>query len=667
MTELKSNSNEIIKHSPLNQALKQNIYNLSDIISEIPIIKRLNYIMRNELARILKEKSYKYNEYLIKQNDPINDIFIVLKGKFITSLNHQFEYNVEHDINSFINYQDITNEPFNVDRNYEITGIINNNNEINLFIYDIRSFLGDIELLAKRNKSLFNIKCIEDGSIVGIIKRKNFMDIIDKVKLEFKENTENKLNMIQERIKNILNQKNNLNFDKLKINKERIAYQLSINHNYKLILDKLDKIKSNINSNSHNKIRNIKLDISEHFKQNNNFQNINNTKNYQRMSKSKSEINKYEKNITKLFKFPTVLKNDTKIILDNFFEDIYKTKKKRITFDKIKIDYEPIYLYKFKNISHLTPQKKFEFLYHMKNHLNEQLKTPENIITNKKRSKISNLVSMYNHYITNQSKDKSSSKLSGFIYENEPIKNRTFGVLNPELKKNLMNKEEINKKKLELITQRKKPIKLDIIKFKSSLFDRYNLTKRRNIKKKERLSLNSNSGLFFNSSILSEEIKKNSFNFDPKKINVKYNNDNIIQNSHSQENKNKKNFNQNTQKKEENIQMNISNNTNKLSKNKNKKRFSISTPNLYNTTMYRTSKIKSKNIFDMLLKNKYQAAKNHILQSYNLKLNKDTNNDTNNNLFVNINNNIDIKNEDFVKNFFTRNKFIRANTFRIIK
>ena len=104
MNEFISNNNEIIKNSSLNPALKQNIYNILEIISEIPIIKRLNYIMRNELAKILKVKSYKYNEYLIKENEPINDIFIVLRGKFIISLNHKFEYNVEHDINTFINY-----------------------------------------------------------------------------------------------------------------------------------------------------------------------------------------------------------------------------------------------------------------------------------------------------------------------------------------------------------------------------------------------------------------------------------------------------------------------------------------------------------------------------------------------------------------------------------
>ena len=660
--EFNSNINEILGHSTSNQALKQNTFNKLDIISEIPFIKNLNYVMRNELAQILKEKSYKLNEYLIKQNDPINDIFIILKGKFILSLNHQIEFNIEHDIDTFINYQNITKEPFNVDRKYELTGKINNKNEINLIIYNIRSFFGDIELLAKKNKSLFNIKCIEADSIIGIINRKNFSNIINKVMLEFRQNTEIKLDMIQKRLEDILIQKNNFIYSKMRLSKERISYQLSINHNYKLILDKLNRIKKKINENSLNKISNIKIDISNLSEQKNSYQNLNSTKNKPIMNKSKSEINNCEKKVTNLFMFPTVLKNDTKIIFDNFFDTIYKPKIKKITFNEIKYDYEPVYLYKFKKIKKLKPQKKFEFLYHMKNHLNKQIKTPENLIKNKHRSKFNNLLKLYNHYITNLSQDRTSSKLRGYIYENEPIKNISFGVLNPELKNKLKNKEGTYTKEVKF--QRKKPVNLEIIKFNSSVLDRYNLSKRgRNNKKNEKL--NSNSRLLFNSE-LSEEIMKNSFNFDPKKIYTNYHKDNIKENSPIKDNNNKNNLNQNKKKKIDIKITNLSNNTNIL--NKNMKKFSIATPNIYNTTLYKNSKINTKNIFDMLLKNRYQVAKNHILHSYNIKSTNDFNEaDVNKNLFANLNNNIDIKNEGFVKNFFSKNKFIRSNSFRINK
>ena len=87
--------------------------------------------------------------------------------------------------------------------------------------------------------------------------------------------------------------------------------------------------------------------------------------------------------------------------------------------------------------------------------------------------------------------------------------------------------------------------------------------------------------------------------------------------------------------------------------------------------MYKNSKIKSNNIFDMLLKNRYESRKNNFLYSFHLKSSNDNNENKESNnikkIVVNINNNIDIKNEDFIKQFFSRNKFVRANSYRIIK
>ena len=99
-----------------------------------------------------------------------------------------------------------------------------------------------------------------------------------------------------------------------------------------------------------------------------------NMKNVIQKSSSAEDIFNYEKKILNLFKFPTVLKSDTKNIFDNFFENIYDRKKiKKFNLTKIKFDYEPLYLNKFKNISKLEPQKELEFLYHVINHLQEQV------------------------------------------------------------------------------------------------------------------------------------------------------------------------------------------------------------------------------------------------------------------------------------------------------
>ena len=671
MNELNEN-NKTIKPSLSNSNIRQETNKKLEVISDLTITKDLPFNMLNLFIEHLKEKTYKKNEYIIRQNDPITDIFLIIKGKFILSLNHQVQFDVEHDINTFINYQNITKEPFNTERNYEITGKINTTNELDLFIYDIRNFFGDIEMLANYDKSLFNIKAAEDFSVLGIIDRNIFLEIIEKVKEEFRVDVENKLDMIQERIMDILNQKIDLNFDKLKVNKERISYQLSINHNYKLIIEKLSKIKKKLGNNKNiksNKINQLKLHSKLkpfNRKRNSIIQNHNSKTKYNlnkrnkpiiNRSQSVLDINNYEKKVMNLFQFPTVLKNDTKIIFDKFFNGIFDRHNiKKFNLDKIKVDYDPVYLTKFRNISKLEPQKKFEFLYHVKNHLEERFKTPKSI---NNKSNIRQLVTMYNYYITNKNQSKTSSKWSGYITDNEKIINRSFGVLNPEIKNNLIKKAlEAPVKNKKKIIQKKNPIKLDIIKFNSSFLNNYSLSNNKNINKK----IKSNK-LFFNS-IISEEIKKNTFNWNPKldffnNMNNTMNNNisnNLNNNTNSIEN-NKKLLEQN---KKENYNKNI-NNTNTL--NKTRKRLSIA-QNLSSNTMFKNVRMKSKNIFELLLKNKCETTKNQMLKLFHKKSNSEN---TNNDILLKINNNIDLRNEDFIKNFYIKKKFGRANTFLIKK
>ena len=651
-----------IKHSLSNATIKsQDINKKLEIISEIPLFNDLSYGLFSFLNEELKEKHYKKNEYVIKQNDPINDIYLTIKGKFILTLNHQIEYDVEHDINTFIKYQNITSEPFNNDRGYEITGKMNFKTELDLFIYDTKNFLGDIEMFANSKISIFNIKALEDDSIIGIIDRKHFFEIIEKVVEEFKENVENKLEMIYQRIKDILNQKIDLNYDKLKLRKERISYQLFVNHNYDLIFEKFKRIKNRLLNNKnknikHNKTKNIKQHEKEKNFHKKNITRKNIKSHLEKSNKhtifrshSVLDMNNYEKKVMDLFKFPTVLKNGTKIVFDGFFDNIYnKNKKKKFNLIKTKFDYEPVYLNQFKNISKLDSQEKFEFLYHMNNHLQEKIKTPIHLTKNK--SNLKQLITMYNYYITNKNQSKTNSKWSGYIYDKDKIINRSFGVLNPIIKNNeVKNTNEVeNKIKKQSF---KKPIKLDIIRFNTSLLDTSSLSNNKNIGKK----INANK-LFFNS-IISKEIKKNWFNLNPKN------------NFFNQiENTNKKNNNiHSLEVNKKSLQVNYQGIT-KSKSNHNiqdikRKRFSLA-PNIMSNNMYRNLKIKPKNIFEIILKNKCETTKNKTLFNFQKKSN---NNNTNDDFIFNINNNIDIKNEDFIKNFYIKNKFNRANTIRQIK
>ena len=157
--------------------------------------------------------------------------------------------------------------------------------------------------------------------------------------------------------------------------------------------------------------------------------------------------------------------------------------------------------------------------------------------------------------------------------------------------------------------------------------------------------------------IISKEIKKNWFNLNPKN------------NFFNQiENTNKKNNNiHSLEVNKKSLQVNYQGIT-KSKSNHNiqdikRKRFSLA-PNIMSNNMYRNLKIKPKNIFEIILKNKCETTKNKTLFNFQKKSN---NNNTNDDFIFNINNNIDIKNEDFIKNFYIKNKFNRANTIRQIK
>ena len=299
---------------------------------------------------------------------------------------------------------------------------------------------------------------------------------------------------------------------------------------------------------------------------------------------------------------------------------------------------------RFKNISKLEPQKKLDFLYHVRNHLEEQFKTPKNITNNK--SNIRQLVTMYNYYVTNKIQSKTNSKLSGYLSDKEKIINRSFGLLNPAIK-NKFTKTVIGLKHKKKSIQKKKPIKLDIIKVNMSLLENESLEKNKNIKKKIR------SNKLFVNTIISPEIKKNSFNLTPK--------------SNTNKNTKTNNINYNTiqiekkrifqpKKQENSFKKNNNNNSNKI-----RKRFSI-VQNLSNNTLFKNVRMKSKNIFEILLKNKCETTKNQRLNFFH-KITDSEN--KNNEPYFYINNNIDIRNEDFIKNIYSRNKFNRPKTLII--
>ena len=598
-----------------------------DLLIEIPLIKELSFTVIKQISHEFTKKYFKKNEYVIKQGEPINDIYLILKGSFVLTLNHYISYDVEPDIDTFIKYQNITNEPFNTDRNYEITGKIKKKEEIELFIYQKKYFFGDIEITSNKKNSLFNIKANEDNSIVCTMERKKWLGVIRKVREKFNRNTLNKLDMIQNRIKEILLKKKNLKFDKLKLNQDKIYYQLVVNNNYSICNNKINNINNNEYNNKINK-HNKRKHQNRKSLYINNYRALND-EDKTKLQKSKSVVNlkSYQQKLMNLFKFPNILKNETRTNFQKFFDNFYTKKDKRkVKLTETKIDSEPIYLNKFKRIYNMTPHQKIEFLGIVKKYLDNNFKKSEYQTPKiyKKKSNIQELFTLYNSYINNSNENTISTN-----YSKNNIFYKTTGLLNFSLKNNLKNNSMIGNKKINKSftpKQANNSIKLE---------------------SKKNLNFGSLTGSLFGEK---NKIKLKKIKFSSQIINYSNKNEN---NNFEINNLNKLPLNKNKTtliKLDENLTLN------KI----NKKRLPVNSP--LNNKLFKNEKITTKTIFEFLLRDRCENVKNQILDNIGGEKK-----DTNIGFKININNNIDVRDEDYIKKLISANKFARAKSFNEVK
>ena len=210
-----------------------------NLLQELPFVKHLPSYTLQDICQIIKEQTFKKHEIILKQGEPINNLYIVKSGSFIFSINHKSTANVSQDINSFIRYQSITYEPFLEKRKYELTGKINNNEEIPLFIYQSKKLFGDIEIISGRNTSLFNIYANEDNSTLYIIDRMKWVKLTKKIRVIFTRLTLKKIEIIYDRILEVLKGKDNSNINKMKIYKQKILEQIEVNSNYEIYFNQI--------------------------------------------------------------------------------------------------------------------------------------------------------------------------------------------------------------------------------------------------------------------------------------------------------------------------------------------------------------------------------------------------------------------------------------------
>ena len=335
--------------------------------------------------------------------------------------------------------------------------------------------------------------------------------------------------------------------------------------------------------------------------------------------------NNYQQRVMNLFKFPVILKNETRQHFKNFFDNLYTKKdKKKVKLNKMKIDSEPIYINNFRNIYNMTPQKKTEFLHFVKNYLdnnykNDEYQTPK---LRKKKTNIQELFTMYNYYMNIYHENTYSTN-----YSKPNLMYKTSIKLNSSLKNNYRKNNLINDIHSGSISINKsytpKPIQIESRKnihfgtLRNKFNDDNNKIKMKKIK-----------------------FRSQKINFTNKKINM----EKFIQN-----NIHKYDY--------------IKNNAIKLDDNNSLKRNNkkISINSSLNTILFKNEKITTKSIFEALLKNKCENMKNQILE----KIGGEKKNNLG--LKIKINNNIDVRNKDYIKNIFFQNTFNRINEDKINK
>ena len=278
------------------------------LLLDLPFTKILPSYVIQDISHLIEERIYKKSDVILRQGEPINNLYIIKSGSFIFTINHESISQVSQDINSFIRYQSITEEPFMEKRKYELTGKIKNNEQIPIFIYQKKKLFGDIEIISGKNTSLFNIYSNEDNSTLYIIDRIKWVKLTKRIRVIFTKLTLKKIEMIYDRILEVLKGKDCLNIDKMRLYKQKIFEQIEINNNYDIYYNQLEKKEKKLQ----NELDKYKLE----------------NKNSEKEKEKSLIIKNFRHNkdyLLNLFKYPNILKEDVRSNLNKY---LFKIKSK---------------------------------------------------------------------------------------------------------------------------------------------------------------------------------------------------------------------------------------------------------------------------------------------------------------------------------------------------
>lgn len=464
-----------------------------DLLLELPFINILPPYTIQEIYHSITQQNYRKNEVVLNQGDTISNLYIVKSGSFILTINHESITKVSQDIYSFIKYQSITEEPFLEKRKYELDGKIKNNEQVSVFIYQKEKIFGDIEIISGRNTSIFNISANEDNSSLYIIDRIKWVRLTRRIRIMFTKMTLKKIEMIYERISNILNGKNYRNIDKMKLYQEKIHDQIEINDNFYIYSQKIEKRENQL-KNEVDKYRFNKIDEKVFKEKSRSLRNFQNNKDY----------------LLKLFKFPNILKEDIKSDLNKYIFTIKEKDTQRFrlrnTISKFNLEQDPS---KYNIISNndqnlnsilfmtniIKPKKNYSA-----NNIFELIQTQKDPIS----TRLKNIISQENK---NKSPKNNSPSLINFLRNNKLLSrtieqkfySKSISELKNNIKENLLSKKMDNILLQTFLNNKTKKITMKPL-----------IPKRRNIS-------NKNNKLKFHSEYKREKMNKNQIEYILKK------------------------------------------------------------------------------------------------------------------------------------------------------
>ena len=377
-----NNNNEISNNNKNNNIDNENIKikQLKIFLNSIEYFKELKFKHLNFLLNNFEIKTYNFNDIICNQNSEISKLYLIKRGQFILIYNNIKNKKINFDIEHFIKYQNISNEHFNNQRKYEITGNYTIKNREKILFLTKGEFFGEIEMYLKCNKSFFDVVCKENNSEIISIDRNDFEKIMCNILPQMKIKILEKISIIKERMKNIKNNNNN-NFiikkNKSYFNVLKKQIDLTFNVDNSIILQ--NKNKHCINKNEG------KININNLLHKNKTEKNILNNKKI--IDDNSNKIKKKKLNIY------------------NFFLDKNKKYFKEVKFNKIKIN-----LTKNNKTNSFINSKKIE-----------KSKSLNDIILNKsKRNKTNNFFKEQNksNIYFYKSKNNSTPSLNLTLYSN---------------------------------------------------------------------------------------------------------------------------------------------------------------------------------------------------------------------------------------------------------